>query len=183
MARFAPLTLGQLGGSSTTPERPARAVSGERHRHARLARLIEAAQDVARRCHTATVLTQDRRGLSKGRLSLLRELEREGPQTVPQLARALLVSRQHAQVVANWLAESGYVDFVGNPAHKRSRLLRLAAAGSQLVSELERSERQLFEALRVEADPGEVERAAEVLQRVSSALKAAKAQRRRGAGI
>ncbi len=180
MARFAPLTLGQLGGSPSTPDRPARAVGGKRHRHPRLARLIEAAQDVARRCHTAA---PDRRGLSKGRLSLLRELEREGPQTVPQLGRALRVSRQHAQVVANSLAEAGYVEFAANPAHKRSRLVRLAAAGSQLVSELKRSERQQFEALRVEAEPGDVERAAEVLQRVSSALKAARAQRRRRAGI
>jgi DNA-binding MarR family transcriptional regulator len=182
MARFAPLTLGQLGGTESTTAPPARAVSAGRHRHPQLARLIDAAQDVARRCHTATVLAQDRRGLSKGRLSLLRELEREGPQTVPQLARALLVSRQHVQVLTNSLAESGYVEFAGNPAHKRSRLVRLAATGSELVAELERSERQLFEALLVEADPVDLERAAEVLRRVSSALKAARSQRRRRGG-
>ena len=67
---------------------------------------------------------------------LMRSLYSRGPQTVPQLARARPVARQHMQKLANELAADGYIEFFDNPAHKRSRLLRLTPAGEARFKEL-----------------------------------------------
>ena len=64
-----------------------------------------------------------------GTWGLLHSLETLGPQTVPQLARARPVARQHIQKLADEMAGDGLVAFVDNPAHKRSKLLRMTAKG------------------------------------------------------
>ena len=64
-----------------------------------------------------------------GTWGVLRSLAEEGPQTVPQLARARPVARQRIQKLADEMAADGLVEFVDNPAHRRSKLLRLTAAG------------------------------------------------------
>ena len=58
--------------------------------------------------------------LSAGRRGVLRGLDRHGPQTVPQMARARPVSRQYIQTLVDVLAKEGYVGLIANPAHKRS---------------------------------------------------------------
>lgn len=60
---------------------------------------------------------------------LMRLLADGGPQTVPQLARQRHVARQYIQRIANELEEQGLVEFAANPAHKRSKLVRLTTAG------------------------------------------------------
>ncbi|MBP0000401.1 MAG: MarR family transcriptional regulator [Cyanobacteria bacterium SID2] len=60
---------------------------------------------------------------------LLRSLKLDGPQTVPQLARSRPVSRQHIQKLANEMLEDGTIEYIDNPAHKRSKLLRLTPHG------------------------------------------------------
>jgi len=57
--------------------------------------------------------------LSAARRGVLRSLARLGPQTVPQMAGARPVSRQHIQTIVNALAADGLVETIDNPAHKR----------------------------------------------------------------
>ena len=64
-----------------------------------------------------------------GEFGVLRSLVQEGAQTVPQMAAARPVSRQHCQTIVNGLAEQGLVEFVDNPRHKRSKLVRLTKRG------------------------------------------------------
>jgi DNA-binding MarR family transcriptional regulator len=64
-----------------------------------------------------------------GTWGVLRSLAEEGPQTVPQLARARPVARQRIQKLADELVAAGLIEFVDNPAHRRSKLLRLTPAG------------------------------------------------------
>ena len=68
--------------------------------------------------------------ITAGRRGVLESLHREGPRTVPQLARARPVSRQHIQKLVDPLAAEGLVELVDNPRHKRSKLVRLTAAGA-----------------------------------------------------
>ena len=63
--------------------------------------------------------------MSGGLRGILRRLNKLGEQTVPQMARERSVSRQNVQMLVNQLAEDGYVEFVENPAHKRSPFVRL----------------------------------------------------------
>jgi DNA-binding MarR family transcriptional regulator len=64
-----------------------------------------------------------------GSWGVLHTLAMQGPQTVPQIARARPVSRQHIQTIANGLIAEGLIESVDNPAHRRSRLLSLTPLG------------------------------------------------------
>jgi DNA-binding MarR family transcriptional regulator len=64
-----------------------------------------------------------------GEWGVLRSLMLEGAQTVPAMARARPVSRQHCQTICNRLEAQGLVRFVSNPAHKRSMLVEITAKG------------------------------------------------------
>jgi DNA-binding MarR family transcriptional regulator len=64
-----------------------------------------------------------------GEWGMLRSLVDEGPQTVPELARSRPVSRQHCQTIANALETQGHIEFIDNPKHKTSKLMRVTKKG------------------------------------------------------
>jgi DNA-binding MarR family transcriptional regulator len=64
-----------------------------------------------------------------GEWGVLRTLVKEGPQTVPEMARSRPVSRQHCQTICNTLDAQGLVEFIDNPKHKRSKLVRATKKG------------------------------------------------------
>jgi len=64
-----------------------------------------------------------------GTWGILHTLVCDGPKTVPQIARMRPVARQHIQTMANELAVEGLVEFIDNPAHKRSKLVAITRAG------------------------------------------------------
>jgi DNA-binding MarR family transcriptional regulator len=76
-------------------------------------------------------ITQATAGFAQagGEFGVLRSLVTEGAQTVPQIANARPVSRQHCQTIVNGLAEQGLVEFVDNPRHKKSKLVRATKRG------------------------------------------------------
>jgi DNA-binding MarR family transcriptional regulator len=108
--------------------------------------------------------------LSGARRGVLRGLERLGPQTVPQMARARPVSRQHIQMLVNGLEAEGLVELANNPAHKRSRLVRLTARGRHLVDAMDRRERALLARFPVGMSESRLRGAASVLRFVREAL-------------
>ena len=71
-----------------------------------------------------------------GILGMLRSLTLEGPQTVPQIARSRPVARQHIQRLANEAEAEGLIEFVDNPAHRRSKLMRITPKGETTYGEL-----------------------------------------------
>src|SRR5262245_36784891 len=76
--------------------------------------------------------------------SILRGLDKLGEQTVPQMARARAVSRQHVQALVNQLVEERLVELISNPAHKRSPLARLTQLGKRTVDAMNRNEAGLL---------------------------------------
>jgi DNA-binding MarR family transcriptional regulator len=64
-----------------------------------------------------------------GEWGVLRMLVKQGAQTVPDMARSRPVSRQHCQTICNTLEAEGLVEFVDNPKHKRSKLVRATKKG------------------------------------------------------
>lgn len=66
-----------------------------------------------------------------GEWGVLRTLVKEGPHTVPDMARTRPVSRQHCQTICNALEAQGLVEFVDNPKHKRSKLVRVTKKGRE----------------------------------------------------
>lgn len=72
-----------------------------------------------------------------GTWGLLRSLHHDGPMTVPQLARQRPVARQRIQKLTDELAVAGLVRFTDNPAHRRSKLVRLTAKGEATFREID----------------------------------------------
>jgi len=108
--------------------------------------------------------------LSAARRGVLRSLAREGPQTVPRLASARPVSRQHIQAIVDALAHDGLVNTMPNPAHKRSSLMRLTAEGRATVREIERREAAFFDRVNVSVAVRDLEAATSVLKAVRTSL-------------
>ena len=103
--------------------------------------------------------------LAAAKRGILKSLE-SGPQTVPQMARARPVSRQHIQSLVDPLAAAGYVELVDNPHHRRSRLVRLTAKGQTAVDRINRREQAIYARLSRCFAPGRVRRAASLLREV-----------------
>ncbi len=100
----------------------------------------------------------------------LRSLKIEGPQTVPQLARARPVARQRIQRLADEAAAAGLIEFVDNPAHKRSKLLRLTARGEQTFDDLDARMGALADDLARGLDEKDLRTAARVLKQLRERL-------------
>ena len=109
-------------------------------------------------------------GLSAARRGVLRSLDRLGPQTVPQMARARPVSRQLIQTLVNDLRHEGYVELTANPAHRRSSLVRLTRRGKTLVDAIGRRELRLLKKLAIPVSERELAGASSVLRTVREAL-------------
>ncbi len=84
-------------------------------------------------------------GLTAAKRSLLLSLHREGPQTVPDLARERLVSRQVIQTQANDLLKEGLICNRSNPNHRRSPLLALSPQGERCISRMLEKEKAMVE--------------------------------------
>jgi DNA-binding MarR family transcriptional regulator len=71
-----------------------------------------------------------------GAFGLMRSLVLLGPLTVPQIAEMRPTSRQRMQRLADELAGEGLVEFVDNPKHRRSKLVRLTRKGDARYREM-----------------------------------------------
>ncbi|MDH3493430.1 MAG: MarR family transcriptional regulator [Acidobacteriota bacterium] len=107
---------------------------------------------------------------SSGRRSILRDLLRNGSQTVPQMARFRGVSRQHIQQLVNVLVSDGLVEMIENPAHKRSRLVAATPKGVQLARDTARREAKLLPILVEDIDLEDLQTTTRVLRSLKSAL-------------
>src|SRR5215207_2584210 len=71
-----------------------------------------------------------------GAFGFIRSLALLGPLTVPQIAEMRPTSRQRMQRLADELAAEGLVEFIDNPKHRRSKLVRLTPEGEARYREL-----------------------------------------------
>lgn len=76
--------------------------------------------------------------------SLLLDLDRMGPQTVPALAHERAVTRQAMQRTIDRMHERGWVAAMANPRHQSSRLFVIAPAGRKVLTAVRTRERQLL---------------------------------------
>ena len=100
----------------------------------------------------------------------LHSLAVDGPQTVPQLARARPATRQHIQQIANAAVADGLIEFIDNPAHKRSKLLRLTPKGEGVDAEMTERLKTFAGDLAEDFDAAELATAARVLNALRAKL-------------
>lgn len=158
IASFLPLSLGALGSPPAEARVPTRA-PGRAPRRSGAEDSAEVSDDLLdlARAVGARVSSLDRReavrdGLTAAQRTLLADLARRGPATLPQLARTRSVTRQQVRVVVEALSERGLVRRVPNPAHRRSYLVGVTRAGSGRAREIRREESKLIS--RMESEVG-----------------------------
>jgi DNA-binding MarR family transcriptional regulator len=108
----------------------------------------------------------------EGYWSVLRLLKMNGAQTVPQIARYRYVPRQSIQKLANEMLEDGVIELVNNPAHKRSKLLRLTSKGEAVFQQLSDRIAVLTETLAAQEDANKLQNAAVVVKHLHEQLRA-----------
>lgn len=101
---------------------------------------------------------------------VMRDLKKNGPQTVPRMARRRPVTRQHIQAIVNDLQRLGYVDLAENPAHKRSRLVQLTSKGYEVLGEIESREQLALEQADVQESAADLETTRRVLANLREML-------------
>ncbi|NQY31679.1 MAG: MarR family transcriptional regulator [Coraliomargarita sp.] len=94
--------------------------------------------------------------VSAPKRTLLMDLQRYGPQTVPALARSRFISRQIIQTQINELVRAGFVESKPNPEHKRSKLIALTDAGIDFLKQLSSRERDYMDSMDWSPDSKEV---------------------------
>jgi DNA-binding MarR family transcriptional regulator len=109
-------------------------------------------------------------GATAAERAILVELAQEGPRTVPQMAKARPVSRQHVQTIVNALLERGLVEGALNPQHRRSGLVVLTPSGRDLVGRLLETEAAVLADLSNGFTSAQLEQARRTLRRVVDAF-------------
>ncbi len=106
-----------------------------------------------------------------GAFGFMRSLALVGPLTVPEIARMRPTSRQRMQRLADELAAEGLVEFIDNPRHRRSKLVRLTREG--LARHRQLNSRLLKIAATMGADLAEadIRKSVEIVRRLSDEMR------------
>jgi DNA-binding MarR family transcriptional regulator len=102
--------------------------------------------------------------------AVLEYLHNNGPSSVPTIARARYVTRQHIQAIVDGLATAELVEPMVNPAHRTSPLIALTEAGRDVFARMQSRERQLIEQLAERLDGEPIERATILLATIRAAI-------------
>jgi DNA-binding MarR family transcriptional regulator len=111
-------------------------------------------------------------GLNSSLRAILEAASEVGNRTVPQIASAKSVSRQHIQKHVDMLIDSGHIAVRANPAHKRSPFIVLTSKGAKAFSEMKRREGEIVSTLLAQTDLAQLPRTIAQLRQFTEALKA-----------
>jgi DNA-binding MarR family transcriptional regulator len=111
-------------------------------------------------------------GWGGGAYGFLRSLALLGPLTVPAIARMRPTSRQRMQRLANELAAEGLVEFVGNPKHRRSKLVRLTPKGDARYRRLSTRLLEIASTMGAGLGEADVRKATEIVRQIGEEAKA-----------
>ena len=110
-------------------------------------------------------------GWGGGAFGFMRSLALLGPLTVPQIAQMRPTSRQRMQRLADELAAEGLVEFVDNPKHQRSKLVRLTRNGAARYHELDEHLMALASTMGVGLSEADVRSTTAIVRQLSDEVK------------
>ena len=113
-----------------------------------------------------------------GTFGFMRSLALIGPLTVPQIAQMRPTSRQRMQRLADELAAEGLVEFIDNPRHRRSKLVRLTRKGKTRYRELNARLLEIASTMGTDLSEGDIRKTTEIVRRLSDETTDAGRQRR-----
>ena len=107
-----------------------------------------------------------------GAFGLMRSLALRGPLTVPQIAQMRPTSRQRMQRLADELAAEGFVEFIDNPKHRSSKLVRLTRKGGARYRELNAQLISIASTMGVALDEADIRKTIEIVRHLSDDVNA-----------
>lgn len=110
-------------------------------------------------------------GVTASRRAVLEFIHQHGPSTVPTIARARGVTRQHIQAISNELRSLDLIESQQNPAHQRSPMIALTDDGRQTIDRMLEREGDYLTAHVSDLDENELWAAAQTLASVRHALR------------
>ena len=110
-------------------------------------------------------------GWGGGAFGFMRSLAVIGPLTVPQIAEMRPTSRQRMQRLADELAAEGLVEFIDNPRHRRSRLVRLTSKGDARYREMSTRFLAIASAMGAELSEADIRQTTAIVRRLSDEAK------------
>ena len=112
-----------------------------------------------------------------GAFGFIRSLALLGPLTVPQIAQMRPTSRQRMQRLADELAADGLVEFIDNPKHRRSKLVRLTPKGDAQYRELNDQFLSISSTIGVALSEADIRNTIEIVRHLSDDVKVRSARR------
>ncbi|MFB6717169.1 MULTISPECIES: MarR family winged helix-turn-helix transcriptional regulator [unclassified Streptomyces] len=94
------------------------------------------------------------------------------PLSVSGIARAMGITRQSVQRIADLLVGNGLAEYVPNPAHRRAKLLSPTEEGRAAVSRIDPGHAEFAARLAAELGEAQLAETARVLERLSAAVEA-----------
>lgn len=119
----------------------------------------------------AVATTSAPRGISMPMRAVLERLDDAGPQTVPQVARSLWITRQGVQRFVDEAKALGFVTARPNPGHKRSHLIDLTDAGRAAYRGLHADELATLDRIAAGLDPDDIAACVRVLAHLTRELR------------
>jgi DNA-binding MarR family transcriptional regulator len=107
-----------------------------------------------------------------GAFGFMRSLALLGPLTVPQIAQMRPTSRQRMQRLADELEAAGLVEFIDNPKHRRSKLVRLTRKGDGRYRDLRARLLAIASTMGVGLRERDIRRTTEIVRQLSGDVKA-----------
>jgi DNA-binding MarR family transcriptional regulator len=107
-----------------------------------------------------------------GAFGFMRSLALLGPLTVPQIAQMRPTSRQRMQRLADELAAERLVEFIDNPKHRRSKLVRLTPKGDARYRELNTRLLSIASTMVVTLSEPDIRKTTEIVRHLSEDVKA-----------
>ncbi len=92
------------------------------------------------------------------------------PQSVSEIARAMGLTRQSVQRIADLLVERGLAAYADNPAHRRAKLVTPTSAGRKAVAAINPAHRVRAEALAAEMGSARLAEVLAGMHELSAAL-------------
>lgn len=110
-------------------------------------------------------------GVTSARWKILGALFLAGePQTVPQIARSMGLTRQAVQRLVDAMHKDGFLLFHQNPDHKRAKLIDLSDFGKEIFLKLDEKQSRWAITSSSDIPQAELETALSVLKKMSDAI-------------
>ncbi len=109
-------------------------------------------------------------GVNASMRAIVEYIDEHGAQSVPTIARAKNVSRQHIQTIVDQLLEARLVEQKENPAHKRSVLIALTRKGRTLYEKIRERDAATTRALAKKLAGADLAGASETLRALRRAI-------------